>query len=112
MGTTENDKLLAFLQEQYAEYQDNILPICSQSSQSDDAGYEFDDAKNEFLESLWDVIKQHFDDVTTVKMRRYEFTITLSGQGNCADGAWVDAVNSFGGDPGTPDEDQTKVFEI
>lgn len=51
--------LLPFLKEQYDDYQKNILPHDDLSSDNE---ADFDDAKNEFLESLWDVINQHFDD--------------------------------------------------
>lgn len=53
---TEAVKLLEFLAEQYKEYQENILPFYAESEDLADA------AKDEFLESLWDVIQQHFDD--------------------------------------------------
>lgn len=57
---------------------------------------------------------EHIDIVAagTPVMKRFEFAITLAGQGNCADGAWVDAINSFEADPGIPDAEQIKVFEI
>ena len=35
-------------------------------------------------------------------MARYEFTLTLSGEGENEDEAWLDAVEAFGCDPGTP----------
>jgi hypothetical protein len=35
-------------------------------------------------------------------MKRYEFTITLSGEGNNAQEAWEDAVEAFQLDPGAP----------
>lgn len=46
------DDLLAHLLEQAKEYKANVLPLYP----SDD----FDEAKNELLESVWDVIYQHF----------------------------------------------------
>ena len=48
--------LLGFLQEQYSEYKQNILPFYAVNEDMADT------AKNEFLESLWDVISQHFAD--------------------------------------------------
>lgn len=113
----ENIKLLDFLQTSYNEYQADVLPLVpdlyeTNADESADEYEAFDLAKNEFLESLWDVISQHFDDVGKPKMKRFEFTITLAGQGDCADGAWIDAVNSFGDDPGMPDPENTKVSEI
>lgn len=105
----DNTKLLNFLKEQYTEYQENVLPLTPDGSSDDDDYRTFDEAKNEFLESLWDVVQQHFDDVNEDPIaKRFEFTITLSGQGNCADGAWIDAVNAFALDPGTPNSEQTK----
>lgn len=152
---SENTKLLDFLQASYNEYRKDISPMMIEDIPG------CDDAKNDFLESLWDVISQHFDDADEVaeaelssdidnidkpdsakfalwpcnvcasqkpecdtdkqhfpclvehsKMKRFEFTITLSGLGNCADGAWQDAVEGFGLDPGTPDVENTKVSEI
>lgn len=50
-------KLLEFLKEQHIEYQENILSFYAVNEDM------ADDAKNEFLESLWDVIQQHFDDL-------------------------------------------------
>ena len=38
-------------------------------------------------------------------MSRYEFTITIVGQGETSDEAWGDACESFSLDNGTPPED-------
>ena len=61
-----NIKLLAGLQESYNEYCKDILPLHPDNTGNDNYNddYEaYDTAKNEFLESLWDVIQQHFDDL-------------------------------------------------
>ena len=58
--------LVPFLAEQYKHYQKTILPFCSGFTGTSDNETEFsdyDNLKNDFLESLWDVISQHFDDV-------------------------------------------------
>lgn len=68
----EQKKLLDFLQTSYNEYQKNILPLMPDNVDAADfdnydidEGYRtFDEVKNEFLESLWDVISQHFADAT------------------------------------------------
>lgn len=52
----ESAKLLAFLKEQYEHYHAEVLPFYAVNEDM------ADNAKNEFLESLWDVINQHFDD--------------------------------------------------
>lgn len=116
---TNDAKLLAFLADEHKRYDADIKPLMPNFSDvgiddAEDDYRTFDDARNEFLESLWDVIGQHFDDVKAdaATMKRFEFTITLSGVGNCSDGGWTDAVNAFGDDPGIPDAENTKVFEI
>jgi len=45
-------------------------------------------------------------------MKRYEFTITLSGIGATPEEAWEDAVTGFSVDPGTPDYDRMTEEEI
>lgn len=32
----------------------------------------------------------------------YEFTLTLTGRGETEEEAWIDAVDAFSADPGTP----------
>lgn len=51
-------------------------------------------------------------DIDSPIMRRFEFTIAINGDGENIDSAWTDAIESFGLDPGTPDPENTKVFEI
>lgn len=54
--------LVPFLAEQWKYCRKHILSLVPNLYADDD--YEkFDAAKDEFLESLWDVISQHFDDV-------------------------------------------------
>ena len=63
--TIEQKKLLDFLQTSYNEYKADVLPLCPAPNEWKHFHHkeqEFDHAKNEFLESLWDVIRQHFDD--------------------------------------------------
>lgn len=55
------EDLLAFLAEQAKHYKAEILP--QYPTEEMDSFEEFDMAKNEFLESLWDVVKQYFDDL-------------------------------------------------
>ncbi len=58
--------LLAFLAEEHKRYRTEIEPMIPVDGSDYDSRLEdFDDAKNEFLESLWDVISQHFDDRET-----------------------------------------------
>lgn len=38
-------------------------------------------------------------------MKRYEFTITLAGQGETPEEAWQDAVEQFSIDPGSPPDE-------
>ena len=45
-------------------------------------------------------------------MNRYEFTITLSGEGNTPDEGWRDAVEAFELDPGNLDADRYTEEEI
>ena len=62
--------LLAFLQAEHKRYRTEILPQHPDADGDGDMSDEmfcneyqnFDDQKNEFLESLWDVISQHFAD--------------------------------------------------
>lgn len=60
--------LIEFLQAEYKRYRTEILPLHPDNRKSTcgemiDAQFqEYDTDKNEFLESLWDVISQHFDD--------------------------------------------------
>lgn len=42
-------------------------------------------------------------------MKRFEFTVIISGKGNDQDEAWEDAVNSFYLDPGIPLDDIEEV---
>lgn len=44
-------------------------------------------------------------------MARYEFTVTLSGEGDTPEDAWADAVASFTDDPGLPSEKPVLVEE-
>lgn len=44
-------------------------------------------------------------------MKRFEFTITIVGDGDCSDGAWIDACEAFSLDPGIPDPERTVVTE-
>lgn len=60
-GTDENEKLLAFLADEHKRFNAEIVPLIP-ADELDDF-QEYDEAKNEFLESLWDVIQQHFDDL-------------------------------------------------
>lgn len=53
---SENTKLLDFLKTEYSDYKENILPLFASAEDMADV------AKNDFLENLWDVISQHFDD--------------------------------------------------
>lgn len=63
--------LLAHIAEQVQEYKENILLLYPDFEHGDDNGFEvFDSEKNEFLENLWDVIMQHFDDDGTKLMVR------------------------------------------
>lgn len=52
--------LLAHLSEQAEYYKAEILPLFQDS---DDGFERYDALKNEFLENLWDVIYQHFEDI-------------------------------------------------
>ena len=58
--------LMAFLSDEVKRYKAEILPLIpdedADTETSDNSYMEFDETKNEFLESLWDVISQHFDD--------------------------------------------------
>lgn len=59
------EDLLAHLLEQAKEYKANVLPLYPSDDEPDSVTTdfsEFDEAKNELLESLWDVIYQHFSD--------------------------------------------------
>lgn len=65
--------LLNFLQEQYKHYQSEVLPLMPDFGvigveDAEDDYMMFDGLKNEFLESLWDVISQHFDDADHTKV--------------------------------------------
>ena len=44
-------------------------------------------------------------------MKRYEFTITLSGCGETPDEAWLDATIQFSLEPGSTPEDYTEETE-
>lgn len=44
-------------------------------------------------------------------MARYEFTVTLSGEGDTPEDAWEDAVGSFTDDPGLPPVEPVLVEE-
>ena len=57
--------LLEHLKEECVRYKAEILPLYpayGQRSEFADSFENFDEAKNEFLESLWDVIYQYFTD--------------------------------------------------
>lgn len=64
------DLLVCHLREQAREYKENILPLHPDNpalrfghpDEIDDSFETYDSEKNEFLESLWDVIYQHFTD--------------------------------------------------
>lgn len=56
-------ELIAYLAEEAKEYKENILPLLDAKNNFENPDFvEFDEAKNEFLESLWDVIYQTFLD--------------------------------------------------
>lgn len=38
-------------------------------------------------------------------MKYFEFTVTLCGQGETQEEAWLDAVENFAADPGEPHDD-------
>ena len=38
-------------------------------------------------------------------MNRYEFRLTLSGEGDDENDAWLDAIESFSSSPGLPPDD-------
>jgi len=59
---SQDAALLAYIKEQVRHYRAEILPLYPSSDDESDSG-PFDEAKNEFLESLWDIVCQHFDDV-------------------------------------------------
>lgn len=52
--------LMTFLAKAYRRYNAEILPLSPYVINI--SPYEFDEAKSGFLESLWDVISQHFKD--------------------------------------------------
>lgn len=56
--------LICHLREQAQKYKENILPLYPNDSYlvATQNHIDFDEAKYEFLESLWDVIYQHFTD--------------------------------------------------
>ncbi len=57
------EDLCAYLAEKVRRYNADILPLYPDIEHGDDNGFElFDEAKSEFLESLWDGIMQHFGD--------------------------------------------------
>lgn len=61
---TDSD-LMAGLREEYERYRTEIEPLYPSDNPDDDsygAYDQYDAEKNEFLESLWDVISQHFAD--------------------------------------------------
>jgi len=43
--------------------------------------------------------------------KRVEFKVTLVGYGQSVQEAWDDAVESFQGDPGAPDDEEYTVME-
>jgi len=43
-----------------------------------------------------------------METKRYEFTVRLCGHGDTPEQAWIDAVESFGLDPGIPFEDDVE----
>jgi hypothetical protein len=45
-------------------------------------------------------------------MKHYEFSITLSGDGETPEEAWEDAVTGFSLEPGAPDYDRMTEEEI
>jgi pyrroloquinoline quinone (PQQ) biosynthesis protein C len=57
-GDAEKGNLLAYLIERAEHYRVSILAL-----QSDESHYDFDDARNDFLEDLWDVIYPHLVDI-------------------------------------------------
>ena len=61
-GHKRKSDLLEFLEEEYKRYRTEILHLHPDEPESDNDFVTFDMAKNEFLESLWDVIHQHFAD--------------------------------------------------
>lgn len=59
------DNLLAFLADEHKRYMAEIQTLAPSPAEwrhYHSKEQEFDDARKEFLESLWDVIEQHFDD--------------------------------------------------
>lgn len=59
------DDLFAFLVEQAKHYKAEILPLYPADDEHFDTTYDFltyDEAKTDFLDSLWDVILQHLTD--------------------------------------------------
>jgi len=44
-------------------------------------------------------------------MKRYEFTLTLSGYGNNIQEAWNDATDSFAQDPGSPEDTDYEITD-
>ena len=64
------DDLLAFLADEHKRYMAEIQTLAPSPAIWQDFNVkeqEFDEAKNEFLESLWDVIQQHFEDDENAK---------------------------------------------
>jgi hypothetical protein len=43
-------------------------------------------------------------------MKRYEFTITIAGEGDDEASAWVQACEAFALDPGIPDPENIAVY--
>jgi len=56
--TTKQKQLLDFLQTEHKRYNETILPLYPKSL---DDFIDFDHAKSEFLENLWDTISEHFE---------------------------------------------------
>jgi hypothetical protein len=45
-------------------------------------------------------------------MKRYTFTVGLSGIGNSPEEAWIDAINQFSNDPGEPTDYETDELDL
>lgn len=60
LAETETGNLLAFLADECKRYKAEIMPMYP-TDEMDDC-QEFDWAKSEFLDDLWDTIYQHFTD--------------------------------------------------
>lgn len=60
-GRRQED-LLAFLADEHKRYRAEILPLHPDVDEDCSCFSQYDIDKSDFLEALWDVISQHFDD--------------------------------------------------